>query len=214
MARIAEVVLGATGRLAQPGGPLELDALQLAAGLATVRLADPAALVQVALGHGPVGTELRVRGALAGTQEGRALLAVAPRTITPMPGLSVVEHLVLAIRLARRLPGRAAGTIAEALGASGLEGLEGVVVEDLGHEEVRRVAVAMALVRPAFARLLWLEDRDNGAETIVRLLEERTHGGEVGVVIGARPPEAPGAVQLVALGGRLVRATASPNGPS
>lgn len=208
MSARAERLCEGFGELVQPSGTLRLDELVLRAGeVGLVQLEDPAALLGACAGR--LGREVGVvvLGARSGTLEGRALIAVAPESFIPLAGLSVVEHLVLAIRLARRVGVPPTCSIEEALAVTGLEELGGAVVEDLGEPEQARVARAMALVRPARLRAVRLEDDAVGAEVSARVLVREAEHGAASLVVGTHPVAIPGAVRFEVRGRSLVRAS-------
>lgn len=199
--------------MSQPSGALSLSELTLGANdRAVLPLEDPAALVAIARGGKGVDASVRIKGARLGTPEGRAVCAVAPRDFEPVEGLTVAEHLVLAVRLARRLGSTPVPSFADVLRASDLQGRDGEVAADLDPRARARIALAMALVRPAVARLLWVEDDDVVPEVFDRVLRESIEG--VVLIVGRRPIEVSGAVRFSVQGSRLVRATPPRRGSS
>lgn len=213
MTRERDALLWGEGQLWQPGGPVSLTELTLVGKeRAVLVLEDPGAFFELARGDTEAGGTLRVRGARLGTLEGRAMGAVAARDFEPVEGLTVAEHLVLAVRLARRVGSAPVPSFADVLRASGLEGRDGAVAVDLSPRARARLELAMALVRPAVARLLWVEDADVEPEVFDRVLRESI-GGAV-LVVGRRPVEVSGAVRFAVQGSRLTRATRPGRGSS
>ncbi len=190
-------------------GAMRLDVHRLrvgAGGIVRLVLADPSAFL-AALEDGSGEGELRIRGARIGTEEGKVLAVVTPRPFRPLLGVSVVEHLVLAIRLARRLRGVRVPPLGEVLEACGLAERAGVLGERLTAAECDRLSLAIGLVRPAFARFLWIEAGEVSTSALDRILMLHADAGGASVVLGRSPALVAQAETYVQQGSQLVRDT-------
>ncbi len=149
----------------------------------------------------PAKSCIRVLGAEAGGVEARAVTAIAARDLPVITGLTVLEHLLLAVRLGGPRVRGSGLDFSATLAVVGLAAGEEVLASTLAPRDRFRLSLAMMMVRPVPLWVAGAWGEEIGPAAVEVLRRHASDGGAV-IVAGWSGQLRP-AIRLLAAGGRV-----------
>lgn len=199
-----EACVEASGVLESCGKQLDLGAFSIPRGsLAAVEGEEAPVLFSAFVP--PAKSCVRVFGAAAGGVEARAVTAIATRDLQPVPGLTVLEHVLLAVRLGG--PRRAGRELdfSAALAAAGVAGHREAFASTLSAQGRFGLSLAMMMARPVPLWIVAAWNEEIGPLAL-EVLERHAADGNTVIVAGWSGRLRP-AIRLLASGGRVQAVT-------